>query len=79
MSALVAELEAENKTLKAIPWPREYVMTRHAEWDRLLRETHGYIHTCRGKCGSDMSGRDHALNALLEARALLKKGQSNAD
>lgn len=67
----IERLKAENKDLKAIPWPRAYVMERASEWDRLLRETHGYIHTCRGRCGSDTSGRDHALAALAEARKML--------
>lgn len=72
-AARIAELEDQNRDLKAIPWPRAYIMSRRSEWDRLLRETYGYIHTCRGKCGSDMSGRDHALTALKEARSLLSE------
>lgn len=67
----IERLKSENRDLRAIPWPRAYVMDRASEWDRLLRETYGYIHTCRGSCGSDMSGRDHALAALSEARKML--------
>lgn len=70
LEAKVAELEAERKILKAY-WPREYVLDRGAEWVRLLRETEGYLQSCRGKCGSDISGREHAIKALKEARSLL--------
>lgn len=78
LTAEVERLRAENRDLRAIPWPRAYVLSRASEWTRLIRETRGYIHTCRGKCGSDMSGRDHALEALDEAAKLIDQALAEA-
>lgn len=68
----IARLTAENRDLRAIPWPREYVLSRASEWARLVREVGGYLQTCRGSCGSDTEGRDHAIAALNQIDALLK-------
>ncbi len=80
--AQAAELErlrTENNDLRAIPWPRAYVLERASEWTRLLREVHGYIKTCRGSCGSDMSGRDHAIAAADTLIAMLSEGRALSD
>ena len=85
--ATVERMRVANRVLRATPWPREYVLERAYEWARLLREVNGYIKTCRGSCGSDMAGRDHAIDAsdkliamLSEARAALTTGEgSSAD
>jgi hypothetical protein len=81
--ATVERMRDENRVLRATPWPREYVLERASEWARLLREVNGYIKTCRGSCGSDMAGRDHAIDAsdkliamLSEARATLTTGEA---
>ena len=82
--ATVERMRVANRVLRATPWPREYVLERAYEWARLLREVNGYIKTCRGSCGSDMAGRDHAIDAsdkliamLSEARAVLTTGEAN--
>lgn len=69
--AEIARLTAANNDLRAIPWPRAYVLERASEWRRLLREVNGYLKTCRGSCGSDMAGRDHAISASDALIAML--------
>jgi hypothetical protein len=43
--------------------PRPYDLSNPAEMIRLYREVSGYMQTCAG-CGTDISGRRHALDAL---------------
>ena len=62
----VAGLEEEIVLLRARS-PRKYIMARKSEWVRLFREVYGYLHTCQSKHGTDWAGRNHAMNALLEA------------
>jgi len=69
--AEVSRLTAENRDLRSLPWPRAYVLERASEWKRLLREVNGYLKTCRGSCGSDIEGRDHAIAASDALIAML--------
>lgn len=47
--------------------PRKYILARASEWVRLFREVHGYLRICHRQHGTDWEGRNHAMNALLEA------------
>lgn len=71
-------LRGENHDLRSIPWPRAYVLERASEWKRLLREIGGYVKTCRGSCGSDTAGRDHAIAATAEAVAMIESAEARA-
>ena len=45
--------------------PRAYDLTSPDEVHRLIRECHGYLHTCRKQHhGTDDEGRRHAIEAL---------------
>lgn len=74
--AMVGKLTAENRDLRAIPWPRAYILDRASEWTRLLREVGGYLKTCRGSCGSDIAGRDHAIAAADAIIAMLAEART---
>jgi len=76
--AEIARLTAANNDLRSIPWPRAYVLERASEWKRLLREVNGYLKTCRGSCGSDMAGRDHAIAASDALIAMLAEATPSA-
>lgn len=76
MREQVERLQAENRDLRSIPWPRAYVLERASEWTRLLREVNGYLKTCRGSCESDMSGRDHAVAASNKLIEMLSDARS---
>lgn len=52
--------------------PRAYILARKTEWVRLFREVHGYLRTCHNKHGTDWSGRNHAMNALIEAMKFME-------
>jgi len=77
--AEVVRLTAANNDLRSIPWPRAYVLERASEWKRLLREINGYLKTCRGSCGSDMAGRDHAIAASDTLITLLSEATHKAE
>jgi hypothetical protein len=77
-AAEIERLRGENHDLRSIPWPRAYVLERASEWKRLLREIGGYVKTCRGSCGSDMAGRDHAIAATAEAVAMIENAEAQA-
>ena len=73
----VERMREDNRVLRAIPWPREYVLERASEWTRLLREVNGYIKTCRGSCGSDIAGRNHAIAASDKLIVMLSEARAN--
>lgn len=51
--------------VKAYPKPVPYNLDDPAEVYRLLRECHGYLHTCRrDHHGTDLAGRQYAMDAL---------------
>ncbi len=77
-AAEIERLRGENHDLRSIPWPRAYVLERASEWKRLLREIGGYVKTCRGSCGSDTAGRDHAIAATAEAVAMIESAEARA-
>lgn len=52
--------------------PRAYILARQSEWVRLFREVHGYLRACHSKHGTDWAGRNHAMNALIDAMKFME-------
>jgi hypothetical protein len=73
-AALKAELAARDEDIELLRAraPRKYILTRKLEWVRLFQEVHGYLRTCHAKHGTDQVGRNHAMNALIQAVADLE-------
>ena len=60
-------LSMEKDSMSKSIEPRPYDLSDPEEVARLLREIHGYLHTCRREHhGTDFSGRAFAMTALQE-------------
>lgn len=74
--ALTEEVPKAN----AFEKPQAYDLNQPAEFYRLMREVHGYLHTCHYKHGTDWDGRKYAmdaLDALVSGRATPPAGRSS--
>lgn len=81
MAAAADELDAlhEEIDLLRARSPRKYILTRKSEWVRLFREVHGYLRTCHRQHGTDWSGRNHAMDALIEGMKFMEADDAARD
>lgn len=71
----IERLNARIGRLCVVPHSKPYDPKHPDDLQRLVREVGGYMETCRGSCGSDTKGRDHAIECLDAIASALLSSQ----